>query len=164
VTESSLACSGIDSEKFVHLRHDSDCALIFGIEFKRFEELPPRVRPAPRMHDLGSADMIVGAVAIALEDALEVAQEPLGTLSFPAKPKVKHYHSTWCAVLPKVGLVVFASAVVHLHCHRGFVCLDIIPCEQFLTHRCANRTQQFSHPIDPASQSRSGHFDPGLSL
>jgi hypothetical protein len=61
-------------------------------------------------------------------------------------------------------LMVFASAIVHLHCHRGFVCLDIIPCEQFLTHRRANRTQQFSDPIDPASQSRSGYFDPKLPL
>ena len=103
------------SEKFVHLRHDPDCALIFGIEFKRFEELATRMRDAAAVHQaIVFGDLIVGAVAIALEDALEVAQEPLGTLSFPAKPKVKHYHSTWCAVLPKVGLVVFSSAIVHL--------------------------------------------------
>jgi hypothetical protein len=98
--------------------------LIFGIEFDRIEKLSPGMRPTRRMHDLGSTNMIVGPVTITLQDPLEVAQEPFGT--FPTHPKVEDHCSTRSAVLPKVGLVIFSSAIVHLHAHRRFVGLDII--------------------------------------
>ena len=51
-------------------------------------------RPACCVDDLGSADMIVGAVAITLKDAFEVSQEPLRPFPSPAKPKIKHHRST----------------------------------------------------------------------
>ena len=54
-----LPCSTIDSKKFIYLRHDPDRALIFGIDFDRLEELSPGMRPARRVDDSGSADMIV---------------------------------------------------------------------------------------------------------
>jgi len=54
-----LPCSAIDSKEFIHLRHDPDRALISGIDFERLEELSPGMRPARRVDDSGSADMIV---------------------------------------------------------------------------------------------------------
>ena len=84
------------------------------------------MRPAARRaRASGSTDMIVGAVTVALEEAFEVAQEPLGTFAFPAKPEVKDHRSGRMTVLPEVSLVVFAPAIVHLNCHGGFIGLDI---------------------------------------
>ena len=84
------------------------------------------MRPTRCVDDSGSADMIIRSVAIALEDPLEVTQESFGTFSFTTHAKVEDYRCFRPAVLPKVGLVVFSSAIVHLHIHRGLVCLDII--------------------------------------
>ena len=61
-------CLAIDNKKFIHLRHDPDRALIFGIDFEPLEELSPGMRPARCVDDSGSADMIIGSVAIALSD------------------------------------------------------------------------------------------------
>jgi hypothetical protein len=72
------------------------------------------MRPTRCVDDSGTADMIVGPVTITLEDALEVAQEPFGSFSFATHSKVEDHRSGWPAVLPKVGLVVFSSAIVHL--------------------------------------------------
>jgi hypothetical protein len=69
--------------------------------------------------------MITSAVTVALQQTLEVAQEPLGTFPLPAKPEVKEYRSGWIAVLPEVPLVVFASTIVHLYSHGGFIGLDV---------------------------------------
>ncbi len=53
--------------------------------------------------------MIVCRVAVTLEYAFEVAQESFGTFPFQAHPKIEHYHSTGPAVLPEIGLVIFAD-------------------------------------------------------
>jgi hypothetical protein len=66
--------------EFIHLRDNPDRSLIFGIELDRFEELAPSVRPARRVDDSSSADMIIRPVAVTLENALEVAKEPFGSL------------------------------------------------------------------------------------
>jgi hypothetical protein len=83
------------------------------------------MRPARGVHDLWATDMIVSAVTVALEYALEVAQEPSGTFSFPAKPEVKDHRSDRMAVSPEVSLVIFAATIVHLHSDGCFIGLDI---------------------------------------
>src|SRR5271166_2747580 len=83
------------------------------------------MRPARGVHDALSTDMIVTSVAVALQQTLEVAQEPSGTFPFPAKPEVKHHQSTRPAVLPEVSLVIFAPTIVHLHSDGCFIGLDI---------------------------------------
>jgi hypothetical protein len=122
------------------------------------------MRPARRVDDSGSADMIVSPVTVTLEDPLEITQEPFGPFSFTTHSKVEDHWSGWPAVLPKVGLVVFSPAIMHLHIHRGLVCLDIVAPEQFLAHRGSDRTQKFTDSHDPPIQSRSGQFDSGLPL
>ena len=116
---------GVDGKKLIHLRHDPKRGLICGIEFDRIEELSPGMRPACRVHDLGSAHMIVNAVTVALESTLEVTQEPFGTLPFPTHPKIEHHWATRPAVLPEVSLVIFSPTIVHLHPHGRFIGLDI---------------------------------------
>jgi hypothetical protein len=83
------------------------------------------MRPARGVHELWATDMIVSAVTVALQQAFEVAQEPLRTFSLPAKPEVKDHRSGRMAVLPEVSLVIFASTIVHLYSHGGFIGLDV---------------------------------------
>src|SRR5208282_4656367 len=116
---------GVDSKKLIHLCHGLNRGCIFGIELDRIEELSSGVRPARGVHELWATDMIVSAVAVALQQTLEVAQEPSGTFPLPPKRKVKHHRSTRPAVLPEVSLVIFAPSIVHLHSDGCFIGLDI---------------------------------------
>jgi hypothetical protein len=53
------------------------------------------------MHDPGATNLIVCRVAVTLEYAFEVAQEPFGSFPFPAYPKIEHYHSARPAVFQR---------------------------------------------------------------
>ena len=43
------------------------------------------MRPARGVHEPWATDMIVSAITVALQEAFEVAQEPLGTFPLPAQ-------------------------------------------------------------------------------
>src|SRR6516162_8060553 len=116
---------GVDGKKLIDLSHDQNRVPIFGIEFERIEKLSPGMRPARRVHQLLSTDMIVCAVTVALEDAFEVAKKQLRPFPSAAKPKIKHHRSTRSAVLPEVSLMVFAPTIVHLYCHGRFIGLNV---------------------------------------
>src|SRR5260370_36795846 len=94
--------------------------------------------PTRCMHNLGATHMIVCRIAIILEYALEVAQEPFGTFPFPAHPKVEHHRSARPAVLPEVGLVIFTFCALRLYVDRRLIGLDIIAGYQLLSHRHTN--------------------------
>jgi hypothetical protein len=73
------------------------------------KKLAPGVGPSGRMHHLGVTHMVVCRITIGLEYALEVAQEPLGTLSFSAHSKVEHRCCLGPAVSPHVSLMISTS-------------------------------------------------------
>src|SRR6516165_4709236 len=120
--------------------------------------------PTRCMHDLGATHMIVCRIAVTLEYALEVAQEPFGTFPFPTQSEVEHHRSARPTVLPEVGLVIFASHPFGLNSHRGFIGLDIVPCQQLFSHGPGDGPQQFTDPHHPTIQSRSGKLYASLSL
>jgi hypothetical protein len=93
--------------------------------------------------------MIVCRIAITLEDALEVAQEPFGTFPFPAHAKVEHHRSARPAVLPEVGLVIFAFCTLRLYRNRRFIGLDIVSGYQLLSHRHGDGPEQCTDPHHP---------------
>ena len=126
--------------------------LVLRIELRRLEELAPCVCPTRCMHDLGSTHMIVCRVAVTLEYALEVAQEPFGTFPFPAYPKIEHHRCARPTVLPEIGLVIFAPHPFGLNSHRRLIGLDIVSGHQFLSHRHADWPPD---PHYPTIQSRS---------
>jgi hypothetical protein len=101
------------------------------------------------MPDLGSTHMIVCRVTVTLEYALEVAQEPFGTFPFPAHPEVEHHRSARPAVLPEIGLVIFAFCALRLDIDRRFIGLDIVSGQQLFSHRPADGSQQFTDPHHP---------------
>jgi hypothetical protein len=49
------------------------------------------MRPARRVDDSGSADVIVGPVTVTLQDALEVTQESFGPFSLTTHSKVENH-------------------------------------------------------------------------
>src|SRR5215475_14431619 len=82
---------GIDTKKLVHLRHDPNRGLIFGIEFNRVQKFPPCMCPTACMHDSGSAHSVICTVAVALEDSCKISKEPFGSFPFTPKPEIEHH-------------------------------------------------------------------------
>jgi len=101
------------------------------------------------MYDLWAAQVVVCRIAVTLEYALEVAQEPFGTFPFPAHPKIEHYPSTRPAVLPEVGLVISASHPLALDSDRGFIGLDVASGQQLFSHCPSDGPEQFANPHHP---------------
>lgn len=77
------------------------------------------------MNHLRPADLIVGRVAIGLQEAFEQSQKLLRSVASAAQTEVEHHRASGSAVLPQVGLMVPPSALVHLHVHRGFIGFDV---------------------------------------
>jgi len=116
----------IDCKEFINLCYDPYGCPVLWIELYSLEELPPGVRPTGCMHDPRTTHMIVGRVTVTLQDAFKVSQEPFGTFSLPAHPKIEHHCGPWPTVLPEVGLVIFAPHPFGLDPHRSFIGLDIV--------------------------------------
>jgi len=125
LAEAFLTSLSVNSKKLIHLRHDLNRGGIFGIEFDCIEELSSGMRPARSVNEPWATDMIVSAVTVALQEAFEVAQEPLRSFPLPAQPEVKDHRSDRMAVLPEVSLVIFSPTIVHLDSHGRFIGLDI---------------------------------------
>ena len=98
-----------EAQEFIDSVYNADGAVVFRIELDRLEKFASGMCPTGRMHDVGAAHVIVSRVAVALEYALEVAQETPWTFPFPTHPEVEHHHSARLAVLPQIGLVIFAT-------------------------------------------------------
>src|SRR3954466_3899550 len=116
------------------------------------------------MHNLGSAYLFISGVAITLQDAFELSQKSLRAVASTPEPKIEHYVAAGPAVLPQVGLMVFASSGVHLHAHWGFICLDIRAADQFTTDGRGNRREQLTHAHDPSIQRGAADLEAGLPL
>src|SRR6516164_11712395 len=84
----------------------------------------------------------------------------LGALPFPAQPEVERHCSARSTILPEVGLVIFALRPFGLGADRGFIGLDIMACQQLLSHGPGDGPQQFTDPHHPTIQSRSESSKP----
>src|ERR1035441_6968613 len=109
--------------------HDARGRRIGGVELRRLEELPSRVRPTCGMHHLRPADAIVSAIAVGLQNALKLSQEFLGPVAPPPQAEVEHHATSRPAVLPQIRLVVLPSPIVHLHINCRFIGLDVTTAE-----------------------------------
>ena len=111
----------IDHEQRVHARDQLDRLGIFGIYLHRIDKLAARVRPTSDMYQLLSADIVIGLIAVGLENPVPLTQELPRALAPAAQLKLEHRFAARLAVLPQVGLMIGAAAVVHLNGHSGFV-------------------------------------------
>jgi hypothetical protein len=120
-----LSRTGIDGEQFVHECNDSGCHHVLAIQLHRLEEASPGVRPAGSMHNACSADMVVHGVAIGLQNAFELFEKLLGTLTAAAHAEVEDHRPSGRSILPQIRLMMFTTAVVCLHIDRSFIGLDV---------------------------------------
>ena len=148
----------VDGKKLVHLRHDSNGDLIFGIEFDRIKKFASCKRPTACMHDSGPAHSIIGTIAVALEDPFKISKESFGSFPFTPKPEIEYDRPVGPTVLPEVSLSVRSSAIAHLYAYRRFIRLDVVTLQKFPPHGGYDRTQRFTHSHHPT------HGRPGQPL
>src|SRR5947209_16391782 len=153
---------GVDRKQLINSRHNARRDTILRTEFQRLNKLSARVRPTAGMHDLGSAHLFMSGVAITLQDAFELSQKSLGTVTSTPEPEIEHYLGAGLAVLPQVGLMVFASTVMHLHAHWRFIGLDIRAADQLTTDGRRNGREQLTHSHDPSIQRGAADLEAGL--
>jgi hypothetical protein len=89
-----------------------------GFTFHRIDKLAACVRPAPHMHHLRPADIVVALIAIGLQNPFPLTQELARTFAPAAQLKVEHRFAAGLAVLPQVRLMIGSALVVHLHRNR----------------------------------------------
>jgi len=79
------------------------------------------------MHHACSCDMIVDHIAIGLQNAFELFEKLLGTLTATSHAEVEDHRASGRSVLPQIRLMMFTAPVVRLHIHRSFIGLDVSP-------------------------------------
>src|SRR5664280_3501221 len=119
--------------------------------------------PTSGMYHSRPADLLVGGIAVSLENAFELSQEPPRSIAPTTQTEVEHHTSSGSAVLPQVGLMILSSSLAHLHIDRGFVRLNVTSADQFSPHCGDHRDQQLADFQDPAVQRRSADFQADVS-
>jgi hypothetical protein len=89
-------------------------------------------------------------IAVGLENAFELSQEPLRPIASTTQAKIEHHASSGETVLPKIRLVILSSSLACLHIDWRFVGLNVTPTNQFSPHRRDHRDQQLADFEDPA--------------
>ena len=69
---------GIDGKQLIDPRHDTCRDPVVWVKFHRLKKLSSRMGPAGRVHHLRPANIVVSRIAVALQDAFELTQKPLG--------------------------------------------------------------------------------------
>src|ERR1035441_1560169 len=108
VVEVLFARLGVDAEQLIAQPHDARGGRIAGVELGSLEELSSRVPPTCGMHDPRPADVIVGAIAVGLQNAFELFQEFLWPVAPPPQAEVEHHPASRSPVLPEISLMVLA--------------------------------------------------------
>src|ERR1017187_6283218 len=70
-----------------------------------------RMRPATRMNDLRSSDLIVGRITIRLQKTFELSQKLFRSIPSSAQTEVEHHRSSRSAILPQIGLMILPAAL-----------------------------------------------------
>src|SRR5690242_18189984 len=91
---------GIDGKQLIDPRHDTCGDPVVWMKFHRLKKLSSRMRPAGGVHHLRPADIVVSYIAVALQDAFELTQKPLGPFASTPQPEVEHHTASRSAVLP----------------------------------------------------------------
>src|ERR1039458_8657415 len=122
------------------------------------------MRPTSGMYHSRPTDLVIRCIAVGLENAFELPQEPLRPIASTAKTEVEHHASSGSTVLPEVRLVVLTSALACLHIDWGFIRLNVTSADQFSPHCRDHRDQQLADFEDPAVQRCSADFQTDVSF
>jgi hypothetical protein len=99
-----------------------------------------------------------------LENAFELSQEPLRSITSATQAEIEHHSSSGATVLPEIRLVVLSSALVRLHIDRGFIRLNVTSADQLSSHRGDHRDQKLANFQNPAVQRRAADFQADVSF
>ena len=83
-TQRLAARFGVEGEQFVHPRHNRSCNRVSWIELHRLEKLSSSMSPTRGIYHSRPADLIVSCVAVSLQNAFELSQEPLRSIASAA--------------------------------------------------------------------------------
>src|SRR5664279_850653 len=120
-----LARFGVDGKQIIRQLHDARCSQVLRVQLNRVDELSSRMGPAHSMDDLRAANVVVSGIAIRLQEAFELLKKLLGPFASASQAEVEDDITARGSVLPEIGLMILAAAIVHLHLNRRLVGLDI---------------------------------------
>src|SRR5204863_419647 len=80
-----------------------------------------RLRPSA----LRPTAIVIGRIAIGLQNPFPPPQKRTWTFAPPAQAEVEHRLAARFSVLPQIRLMIFTTPVVHLHRNRSFISLYI---------------------------------------
>jgi hypothetical protein len=80
-----LARHAIHQKQRVHARRHFDGLAISRIHLHGLDKLTPRVHPTSHVHQLFSADVVAGLIAVGLQDPFPGPQKLPGQLGFPQR-------------------------------------------------------------------------------
>src|SRR5271157_4611561 len=122
------------------------------------------MRPTSGMYHSRPTDLVIRCIAVGLENAFELSQEPLRSVPSATQAEVEHHASSGATILPEIRLMILSSALVHLYIDRGLVRLNVTSANQLSPHRGDHRGQQLADFQDPAVQRRSADFQAKVSF
>src|ERR1700757_4109490 len=108
------------------------------------------MRPTSGMYHSRPTYLVIRRLAVGLENAFELSQEPLRSIASATQREIEHHASSGATVLPEERLVILTSALACLHIDWGFIRLNVTSADQFSPHCRDHRDQQLADFEDPA--------------
>src|ERR1017187_2744042 len=99
------------------------------------------MRPTRGMYHSRTTDLVIRRIAVGLQNAFELSQEPPRSISSTPQAEIENHASSGATVLPKVRMVVLTSALACLHIDWRFVGLNVSSADQFSPHCRHHRDQ-----------------------
>ena len=110
------------------------------------------------MYHSRPTDLVIRCIAVGLENAFELSQEPLRPIASATQAEIEHYSVSGETVLPEIGLVIFSPALACLHIHWGLQSRPTVRTRE----EHAEKADQ-TVPIIPGTVRPCGSAFPGTS-
>src|SRR5438094_3568124 len=120
--------------------------------------------PARGVYHSRPTDLVIRRIAVGLQNAFELSQEPLRSIASATQTEVEHHDSSRATVLPQIRLMILSPALACLHIDWGFVRLNVTPADQLSPHCHDHRDQQLADFENPAVQRCSADFQAEVPL
>src|SRR5665213_2450678 len=95
-----IACLGIDQKQPVDPLNQFSCAAVVRIQFERLKHLPAGMRPTGGTDHLRSTRMVIGDIAVGLQNTLERAEKLFRAFAPASHPEVEDDASSGLSILP----------------------------------------------------------------
>src|SRR5579864_1535731 len=120
--------------------------------------------PTSGMYHSRSTDLVIRCIAVGLENAFKLSEEPLRPVASATQAEVEHQSSSGATVLPEIRLVILSAALACLHIDWRFIRLNVTAADQLSPHRRDHRDQQLADFEHPAVQRRAADLQADVSF